>query len=147
MFVLYSITIILWHVLYHCTIQDTQNANKIHSILTRNYSKTVKMLHWSRMKKPPIANNLPHTVLTFPTFGTCLGRNVSWWTDPDGNRLLATTWSNVWGFRSDARPIRRYSDPGWMTTIVCAWICCKGYRQNKHEFKICNSTVYKRHNL
>jgi len=40
--------------------------------------KTVQMLKWSKMKNPPTASNdLPHTVLTLPTFGTCLGRNVS----------------------------------------------------------------------
>lgn len=46
------------------------------------------------------------------TNGTTGGKKLSLYFIPPGKRLLATAFNNVHGFRSEARPIRRYIDPG-----------------------------------
>lgn len=46
------------------------------------------------------------------TRGIADGSKLSLYSNPPGKRFLATAFNIVQGFKSDARPILRYMDPG-----------------------------------
>lgn len=52
------------------------------------------------------------------TRGTAGGNKLSLYSNPPGKRLLATAFKMVQGFKSDALPILRYIDPGWIIMMV-----------------------------
>lgn len=59
------------------------------------------------------------------TSSTRGGRNGSLYLCPLGRQRLAIACKTVSGFKSEARPILKFKDPGCITMIAFEWMCFK----------------------